>query len=80
MSDIEGRLKTVITRSGYGQNNVADKIWRVKYNHKQNQVNNSVSLRAIFCNVDHFSRMLHVLCIVGALIFYFLGVLRNLSL
>lgn len=43
MSDIEGRLKTVITRSGYGQNNVADKIWLVKYNHKQNQVNNSVS-------------------------------------
>lgn len=80
VSDIEGRLKTVITRSCYGQNNVADKIWRVKYNHKQNQVNYSVSWRAIFCNVDHFSRMLHMLCMVGALIFYSVGVLRNLSL
>ena len=80
VSDIEGRIKTVITRSGYGQNNLADKIWGVKYNHKQNQVNNSVSWRAIFCNVDDFSRMLHMLCIVGALIFYSLGVLCNLSL
>lgn len=78
--DIECCLKTVITRSGYGQNNVADKVWRVKYNHKQNHVNDSVSWRAIFYNVDNFSRMLHMLCIVSALIFYPLGVLCNLSL